>query len=88
MPIRIFSKEAKELTLTEEKTCGKLVTSGSIYSLYVECCSPDTKRKNRVFIAKDGDKIVGWSIIQQLRRPKGTFKFQFMVYIIWFSINS
>lgn len=81
MPIRIYSKNAKSLTLSEEKECAKLVTSGSIYSLYVECCTPDSKRLNRVFLIKDNKVVIGWSIIQQLKRPSGKRTFQFMIYI-------
>lgn len=81
MPIRIYSKNAKSLTLLEEKECAKLVTSGSIYSLYVECCTPDSKRLNRVFLIKDNKVVIGWSIIQQLKRPLGKRLFQFMIYI-------
>ncbi len=81
MPIRIYSKNAKVLSLSEEKACAKLVTSGSIYSLYVECCTPDSKRKNRVFLIKDDGVVVGWSIIQQLKKPIGKRTFQFMIYI-------
>jgi hypothetical protein len=64
VPIRIYSKEAKDLTLFEEKSCAKLISSGSIYSLYVECCSTDKKVPNRVFMAKENGKIIGWSIIR------------------------
>ena len=81
MAIRIFSKYAKNLTLFEEKACSKLVTSGSIYSLYVECCTPDSKLKNRVFLIKDDGVVVGWSIIQQLKKPTGKRTYQFMIYI-------
>ena len=81
MPIRIYSKNAKSLNLSEEKACSKLVTSGSIYSLYVECCTPDSIRKNRVFLIKDNGVVVGWSIIQQLKKPIGKRTFQFMIYI-------
>ncbi len=81
MPIRIYSKNAKSLTLSEEKECTKLVTSGSIYSLYVECCTPDSKRLNRVFLIKDNKVVIGWSIIQQLKKPLGKRLFQFMIYI-------
>lgn len=81
MPIRIYSKNAKSLTLSEEKECAKLVTSGSIYSLYVECCTPDSKRLNRVFLIKDNKVVIGWSIIQQLKKPLGKRLFQFMIYI-------
>lgn len=81
MPIRIYSKNARSLTLSEEKECAKLVTSGSIYSLYVECCTPDSKRLNRVFLIKENKVVVGWSIIQQLKKPLGKRLFQFMIYI-------
>lgn len=81
MAIRIYSKNAVDLTLKEEKSCAKLVTSGSIYSLYVECCTPDSKRKNRVLIIKDKGVVIGWSVIQEYKKPKGKIRFQFMVYI-------
>ena len=76
VPIRIYSKEAKDLKLSEEKACAKLISTGAIYSLYVECCVPDAKSKNRVFIAKDGTKCIGWSVIHQSKK-----NFQFMVYV-------
>ena len=81
MPIRIYSKNAKSLKLSEEKACSKLITSGSIYSLYVECCTSDSTRKNRVFLIKDNGVVVGWSIIQQLKKSSGKRTFQFMIYI-------
>jgi hypothetical protein len=81
VPIRIYSKNAKSLNLSEEKACSKLITSGSIYSLYVECCTPDSTRKNRVFLIKDNGVVVGWSIIQQLKKSSGKRRFQFMIYI-------
>ena len=81
MPIRIYSKNAKSLNLSEEKACSKLITSGSIYSLYAECCTPDSTRKNRVFLIKDNGVVVGWSIIQQLKKSSGKRRFQFMIYI-------
>ena len=80
--IRIYSKDALKVNLEEEKACSKLVTSGSIYTLYVECCDIRNKIKNRVFIVKDSGKCVGWAIIKErklTRSPK--FKFEFMVYI-------
>lgn len=76
MPIRIYSKDAKELILSEEKQCAKLISTGAIYSLYVDCCAPDIKIKNRLFLAKDETKCVGWGLI-----CKHNKKFQFMVYI-------
>jgi len=79
--IRIYSKNAVKLTLAEEKSCAKLITSGSIYSLYVECCTPDSKLKNRVFLIKDNGVVVGWSVIREYKKPKDKIKFQFMVYI-------
>ena len=80
--IRIYSKDALKVNLEEEKACSKLVTSGSIYTLYVECCDIRRKIRNRVFIVKDSGKCVGWAIIKErklTRSPK--FKFEFMVYI-------
>ena len=80
--IRIYSKDALKVNLEEEKSCSKLVTSGSIYTLYVECCDIRHKIRNRVFIVKDNKKCVGWAIIKErksTRSPK--FKFEFMVYI-------
>ncbi len=81
MPIRIYSKEAKDLTLFEEKSCAKLISSGSIYSLYVECCSTDKKVPNRVFMAKENGKIIGWSIIRLKKKIGVNGYFEFMVYI-------
>jgi len=75
--IRIYSKFAKDLTLIEEKACAKMVSSGAIYNVYVECCNPENPPNNQVFIAKDGDKFVGWSIIKHDRKKK----WQFMVYV-------
>ncbi len=60
--IRIYSKDALKVNLEEEKSCSKLVTSGSIYTLYVECCDIRNKVRNRVFIVKDNGKCVGWAI--------------------------
>lgn len=80
--IRIYSKDALKVNLEEEKACSKLVTSGSIYTLYVECCDIRHKIRNRVFIVKDSGKCVGWAIIKErklTRSPK--FKFEFMVYM-------
>jgi GNAT superfamily N-acetyltransferase len=80
--IRIYSKDALKVNLEEEKACSKLVTSGSIYTLYVESCDIRHKIRNRVFIVKDSGKCVGWAIIKErklTRSPK--FKFEFMVYI-------
>ena len=77
MAIRIYSKFAKDLTLVEEKACAKMVASGAIYNVYVECCNPENPPNNQVFIAKDGDKFVGWSIIKHDRKKK----WQFMVYV-------
>lgn len=80
--IRIYSKDALKVNLEEEKACSKLVTSGSIYTLYVECCDIRNKIKNRVFIVKDNGKCVGWAVIKErksTRSPK--FKYEFMVYI-------
>lgn len=78
--IRIYSKDALKVSLEEEKSCNKLVTSGSIYTLYVECCDIRRKIKNRVFIVKDNGKCVGWAIIKERKKYK-SFKFEFMVYI-------
>lgn len=80
--IRIYSKDALKVNLEEEKSCSKLVTSGSIYTLYVECCDMRNKVRNRVFIVKDNGVCIGWAIIKErklTRLPK--FKFEFMVYI-------
>ena len=80
--IRIYSKDALKVNLDDEKACSKLVTSGSIYTLYVECCDIRHKTKNRVFIVKDNGKCVGWSIIKERKSSRKTnFKFEFMVYI-------
>jgi hypothetical protein len=74
--IRIYSKQAKDLTPFEEKACAKMVSTGAIYNVYVECCNPEKSIKNRVFIAKCGSKCVGWSIIQKTNK-----NYQFMVYV-------
>lgn len=80
--IRIYSKDALKVNLDDEKACSKLVTSGSIYTLYVECCDIRNKVKNRVFIVKDNGKCVGWAIIKERKSTRKTnFKFEFMVYI-------
>jgi len=80
--IRIYSKDALKVNLDDEKACSKLVTSGSIYTLYVECCDIRRKIKNRVFIVKDNGKCVGWAIIKERKSARKTnFKFEFMVYI-------
>ena len=80
--IRIYSKDALKVNLEDEKACSKLVTSGSIYTLYVECCDIRRKIKNRVFIVKDKGKCVGWAIIKERKSARKTnFKFEFMVYI-------
>ena len=80
--IRIYSKDALKVNLDDEKACSKLVTSGSIYTLYVECCDIRHKVKNRVFIVKDNGKCVGWAIIKERKSARKTnFKFEFMVYI-------
>ena len=80
--IRIYSKDALKVNLEEEKACSRLVTSGSIYTLYVECCDIRYKIKNRIFIVKDDGICVGWAVIKQ-RKPIKTqsWKFEFMVYI-------
>ncbi len=80
--IRIYSKDALKVNLEEEKACSKLVTSGSIYTLYVECCDIRNKMKNRVFIVKDNGKCIGWVVIKQRKSHLHLkFKFEFMVYI-------
>jgi len=80
--IRIYSKDALKVNLEEEKACSKLVTSGSIYTLYVECCDIRNKIKNRVFIVKDNGKCIGWAVIKQRKSHLHLkFKFEFMVYI-------
>jgi GNAT superfamily N-acetyltransferase len=80
--IRIYSKDALKVNLEEEKACSKLVTSGSIYTLYVESCDIRNKIKNRVFIVKDNCKCVGWAIIKERKSVKSPkFKFEFMVYL-------
>lgn len=81
MPIRIYSKQAKNLTLSEEKECSRLVTTGAIYSLYVECCHPEKTIRNRVYIAKYKNKCVGWSIIKEDKKPGVKNNFEFMVFI-------
>jgi GNAT superfamily N-acetyltransferase len=78
--IRIYSKDALKVSLEEEKACGKLITSGSIYTLYVECSNIQRRIKNRVFIVKDNGKCVGWSVIKE-RKSNKTPSFEFMVYI-------
>ena len=78
--IRIYSKDALKVSLEEEKAFNTLVTSGSIYTLYVECCDIKNKLKNRVFIVKEYGKCIGWAIIKQRKKNK-TPKFEFMVYI-------
>lgn len=78
--IRIYSKDALKVSLEEEKACNKLITSGSIYTLYVECCDIKKIIRNRVFIVKDNGKCVGWSIIKERKKNK-TPQFEFMVYI-------
>lgn len=80
MAIRITSKEAKNLTFEEEKACSKLVSTGSIFNLYTDCCSPDKKIKNRVFLAKENGKVIGWCIIKERAKYKLT-KYEFMIYI-------
>lgn len=80
--IRIYSKDALRVNLEEEKACSKLVTSGSIYTLYVECCDIRHRIKNRVFIVKDNKECVGWAVIKERRSNRNPkFKFEFMVYI-------
>jgi L-amino acid N-acyltransferase YncA len=80
--IRIYSKDALKVSLEEEKQCNKLVTSGSIYTLYVECCDIRYRIKNRVFIVKDNGKCIGWAVIKQRKSHLNLkFKFEFMVYI-------
>jgi len=80
--IRIYSKDALKVNLEEEKACNKLVTSGSIYTLYVECCDIRHKVKNRIFIVKDGGKCVGWAVIKERKSYRvSKYKFEFMVYI-------
>ena len=80
--IRIYSKDALKVNLEEEKSCSKLVTSGSIYTLYVECCDIRHKVKNRVFIVKDNGICIGWAVIKERKSSRSTnFKFEFMVYI-------
>lgn len=78
--IRIYSKDALRVNLEEEKACNKLVTSGSIYTLYVECCDIRFRIKNRVFIVKDNGICIGWAVIKKCKSNKNT-KFEFMVYI-------
>lgn len=77
MPIRIYSKFAKDVTIAEETMCAKLVASGAIYNVFVECCRPDRPPLNQVFLAKDGKVVVGWAIIKQDK--KGAW--QFMLYV-------
>ena len=77
MSVRIYSKFAKDLTLLEEKACAKMVSSGAIYNVFVECCNPENPPNNQVFIAKEGDKFIGWAIIKFDRKRK----WQFMVYV-------
>jgi GNAT superfamily N-acetyltransferase len=75
--VRIYSKFAKDLTLLEEKACAKMVSSGAIYNVFVECCKPENPPNNQVFIAKEGDKFIGWAIIKFDKKRK----WQFMVYV-------
>lgn len=49
--------------------------------MYVECCTSDKKIPNRVYLAKDNGKIVGWSIIRQKKKIGVRGYFEFMVYI-------
>ena len=77
MGIRIYSKFAKELLLAEEKACAKLISSGTIYNIFVECCRAKNTPHNQVFLAKDKKIIVGWAVIKQNNRKE----WQFMVYI-------
>ena len=80
--IRIYSKDALRVNLEEEKACSKLVTSGSIYTLYVECCDVRFKIKNRIFIVKNNGVCIGWAVIKERKSIRNTkFKFEFMVYI-------
>ena len=68
--IRIHSKNALKVSLEEEKACSKLVTSGSIYSLYVECCDIKYKPRNRVYLVKNLNKCVGWAINKERKKKK------------------
>ena len=80
--IRIYSKDALRVNLEEEKACSRLVTSGSIYTLYVECCDVRFKIKNRIFIVKNNGVCIGWAVIKERKSIRNTkFKFEFMVYI-------
>ena len=78
--IRIYSKDALRVNLEEEKACAKLISSGSIYTLYVECCDIRKKVKHRVFIAKENGVCIGWSVIKEMKNKKN-YKFEFMVYV-------
>lgn len=75
--MRIYSKDAINLTKQEEAYCKKLVSGGAIYSLYVECCEPENKSKNRIFIAKKGPCCIAWAVIKQ----EQVNLYQFMVYV-------
>lgn len=77
MSIRIYSKLAENVSVAEEKICAKLVSSGAIYNLFVECCRPDRTPTNQVFLAKNKKTIVGWAIIKRDHKTK----WQFMVYV-------
>lgn len=77
MPIRIYSKLAIDVTIAEEKVCAKLIASGAIYNVFVECCRTDKPPHHRVFLAKNGKQIIGWAIIIHDRKRS----WQFMVYI-------
>lgn len=77
MSVRIYSKFAKDLTLLEEKACAKMVSSGAIYNVFVDCCGPENLINNQVFIVKDNDKFVAWAVIKHDRKKK----WQFMVYV-------
>jgi GNAT superfamily N-acetyltransferase len=77
VPIRIYSKLANEVTVEEERICAKLIASGAIYNVFVECCRVDKPPHHRVFIAKNKKEVVGWSIIKHDRKRS----WQFMVYV-------
>ena len=79
MSIRIYSKDVDTLINEEDIQIQKLISSGSIYSSLEEC-----RRKyliHKIFLAKEGKTIVGWSIIVMLKDNLKERLYEFMVYI-------
>lgn len=81
MAIRIYSRAAEKITSEEERACRRMVSSGVIFNVYSECCDPNEKLKNRVFIAKEDGKCIGWAIIHEFRKKDTRKHFEFMVYV-------